>query len=750
MQRNLSVVFILVLVLILTSCKHPVLIMVTNTADTGPGSLRYALQNARNDAVIRFDPAVFLQNNPITIYVQSELPHLNVDNLTLDARKVGVILDGSQLDSEWTAGLQIVDSDRVQIMGLHINAFPGPGIAISGDSKQNIIQENLFTNNVIGVDISTPDSKLNTVTDNLIGVDAQGTYWLGNELYGVQIGEGAHSNTIGPDNIIAYNKHGGVYINPPVAGNNNVFDNIIYDNGWLIGWPEAPAIFDYSLSDGTIVGATCPKCTVELYSASEYGAEELGESTLEGVVQADRDGVFSFDKGDAFIGPYLTARTTDLHNKTSYFSFPMTTEDEASLTLQIDNEAPRKQFFLEMPLMLADNYIAGGYDCISFEEDLSDIGLIYLPGYSRANVAISGREPELVDWDKPELDISDEQIEHFTRLADHDIIVTFTLMFWDKENYPDGQGLPCTRFETEEEIEPWLEYVKFTVTALKDYVDAYEIWNEPDIEGYCPKSIELNDYINLVKRTVPVIKDVDPEAKVTVGAVSKTFYSDAKKYLLKLLQSDIMPIVDVVSWHPFYGESPKYDFEKEYYYGYPEFAQEIKDTAAANGFEGEFSATEVGWSLQPGGGQYGEFSIFEANKYLLRAVMLHRGMDINVAVGGGDYYTIRWLNYLMAGVEPTEFPVEIIDCERGNLLIYTFSTAEGNKMIALWSNGIAVDRDPGTKACITIPNTSVSQVSAIDLMNNAVQDLDFEVHEGDVVIRGVRVRDYPLVIKLST
>lgn len=51
--------------------------------------------------------------------------------------------------------------------------------------------------------------------------------------------------------------------------------------------------------------------------------------------------------------------------------------------------------------------------------------------------------------------------------------------------------------------------------------------------------------INLIRRTVPVIHEEYPEAKVVVGTNVVFFSQD---YLFELLNSDIMPLVDVMDW----------------------------------------------------------------------------------------------------------------------------------------------------------------------------------------------------------
>ena len=152
--------------------------MVTSTADSGPGTLREALLEAKSGDTITFDPVVFPPDAPATIAVMTELPSIEQSNLTLDASQAGVILDGSHVPGEWEAGLQIVDSDANTIWGLQISHVSGSGIAISGDARHNVIggdrslgagpfgRGNLFSNNGAGVGLSTSGTTLNTVTGN--------------------------------------------------------------------------------------------------------------------------------------------------------------------------------------------------------------------------------------------------------------------------------------------------------------------------------------------------------------------------------------------------------------------------------------------------------------------------------------------------------------------------------------------------------------------------------------------------------
>ena len=215
----------------------------TSTADSGPGTLRQALQDARPYDVITFDPTVFPPDAPVTIYTTSGLPQITQGNLTIDASNAGVVLDGRNAHGEWQAGLEIVSSDANIIRGLHITNFVGPGIALAGDAQYNIIggdrsigsgpfgQGNLLSNNDNGISLATMGTGLNTVTGNLIGTDAEDAQGLGNRL-GIVISEGSYLNTIGPDNIIAYNREHGIIVQDTQTVRNTITQNSIHDQDW--------------------------------------------------------------------------------------------------------------------------------------------------------------------------------------------------------------------------------------------------------------------------------------------------------------------------------------------------------------------------------------------------------------------------------------------------------------------------------------------------------------------------------------
>ncbi|MFZ0492388.1 MAG: cellulase family glycosylhydrolase [Acidimicrobiia bacterium] len=695
--------------------------------------------------MIVFDPVVFPPDNPVSIMLEGELPGIRQGYLTIDASTAGVIIDGSG-DPDVESPLYIV-SDKNAIIGLQMRNFSGAALHISG-GHNNLIKDNVVGGSDYGIGLWGGASH-NRVTGNHIGVLADGVTPLEIRVAGVVVSEGAHSNQIGPNNTIAFSDQWGISFgirDGDIVGN-TISQNSIHDNALrgiaLNGSNDslvAPALFDFDLQAGTLVGAACAGCVVEVFSdAGDEGA------IYEGQAVADEEGRFTFDNGTAFEGPFLTATATDLAGNTSGFS-PHTFGTRRSLTLQEGNAEPKARIVLLPYQELADNRISNfnvldPRDADGRLVEVEQLGTRWM----RASL-------DPMDWEQAVRDgwysqprITEIQDRAISSLADNGTTIIYVLEHWD-------EGLHAERppnYGNEEEVQLFLDYTRMIVSHFEGRIQYYEILNEPLFY------VEVEDYINLIHRVVPIIREADPQAKIMVGGATALREGYSRDYLFNVLQSDVMPLVDVIGFHPLYGESPQYDETREYYYNYPSLVQEIKDVATAHGFRGEYVASEMHWNTPTAPSPYEpwEYTDTVAAKYWVRAIVMNLGMDVVAGITEPQEIpivseTVRNLGNVMAGARAAGL-ASPLQSEYPDIESYSFSLPNGETLIALWTNGAAVDQDPGLASTVVLPGFSGHTVTGVDVLYGYTQELITNDDGGDLVIEDLLIGDYPLILRLA-
>jgi hypothetical protein len=756
-------------------------IVVTSADDSGPGTLRQAMLDAQDNDFITFDPTVFPPHAPATIFVDSELPDIWINNLTLDASNAGVILDGSNISGNWGRCLKIVSSQGSVIRGLRITNFTGPAVELDSEATNSVIggdrtvgsgpfgQGNQLINSAIGVNITArAGANHNVIQGNLMGTDAAGVAQWGNERSGVWIADGANGNIIGPDNVIAYNGQAAIIMQGVDTRHNTVTQNSIHDNAWPSidlswEWPNEripfPGVFAFDLEAGTISGATCPLCTVEIFSDdSDEGA------IFEGSVTADDGGAFAFIKGSAFAGLHLTTTATDASGNTSMFS-PPTSGDSGAVIMQTGNNLAMAQFRSKLSAQLpADNRLGSMLGITEPEVDAL-AHLIYDPLGLGAKILETsmqeGEEP--IDWSLEEFKVTPQFDEFIDDLIANGVAVNYAVNFWDKAGHRNGEVLDTPRFQTEDQILDFLDYVRFVVSSFKGRVQYYTIWTEPDgCGGSYINCILPNDYVNLLRRTVPVIHEEDPAAKVSMGPV---VLFHARDYLDIVLNSDVMPLLDVIQWHGIYDVTPDSEVYGTYYYDYPLIMAEIKQTAAANGFTGEYWGSELGLSgpgdVPPDDPDKVPIETWRmATKYKARFFMIHLAVDIGVIWGSSwlgkekdprldlSYRTEANLNTLMNNARSAAISATITS-EATNIASYGFSLPNGDWLFALWTDGVAEDHDPGVPTTITFPGLAGHMATGVDVLHGFEQPVIASEEDGNLVIHDLLVKDYPILLRLT-
>ena len=272
---------------------------VTNTNDSGAGSLRQAITDA--NALPGLDTITFNISGagPHTINVASALPTITGAVLIDGWSEPGfsdtpvIVLDGNDLAAD---GLVLSSTaDGSTIRGLVIRDFDGDGIEIQAGSNNNVIVDNyighlthtgadagiaeanslngihvlganntiggttsgagnvLSGNNDSGITITGAAATGNVVQGNLIGTNAAGTAVIANGVDGILIDFNAANNTIGGTtaaarNIISGNVDDGIELDNGATG------NIVRGN--LIGTDITGTIDLGNQSDGVLVNSS--------------------------------------------------------------------------------------------------------------------------------------------------------------------------------------------------------------------------------------------------------------------------------------------------------------------------------------------------------------------------------------------------------------------------------------------------------------------------------------------------------------
>jgi len=212
---------------------------------------------------------------------------------------------------------------KIVIDGQDNGAFSGLAVAGANAVIRGLVIQRFTPFSAIH--IQGPAATGNRVESNFIGTDASGTVPRGNcsppvSCAAVWVQDGAHDNTIGPDNLIAFNGQG-VWMTDPGTRGNTITRNRIHSNA-VAGIrlveganDELAAPLIAAAGSTQVSGSACAGCDIEVFS----DAEDEG-AIFEGTTTADSAGRWSFAAPGGFSGPNLTATATDVVGNTSAFS----------------------------------------------------------------------------------------------------------------------------------------------------------------------------------------------------------------------------------------------------------------------------------------------------------------------------------------------------------------------------------------------------------------------------------------------
>ena len=342
-----------------------------------------------------------------------------------------------------------------------------------------------------------------------------------------------------------------------------------------------------------------------------------------------------------------------------------------------------------------------------------------------------------------------------------------------------GDGGP-TKPET---IQAFVNYAKFVAKHFKGVVKYYEVWNEENGWAWYGMPPDPRAYGTLVRETAKALKEIDPEIKVLVGgtaALAPTFISQS----LELGGGG--KYVDGIGFHPYTmpyaemglgsldvidGKQQGKSKEELGFTTYEEMLEFLRKTFAPFNSNLEFWANE--WNVISSredvvySGGISEVSECKhaARFYLMSTLTRTTGIwwmlvsenyiwDLGL-LRAGDlskkplFYTFQALTTVLSGARPDKTIGVTITGEAPGLRCETLRGRDGEALIAIWSViHPADDRYEGKRVSVKVDVSNPKQVDAVDTVYSVVQTINFKDAGGSIVMDGMRVTDYPIIIRI--
>lgn len=172
-------------------------------------------------------------------------------------------------------------------------------------------------------------------------------------------------------------------------------------------------------------------------------------------------------------------------------------------------------------------------------------------------------------------------------------------------------------------IEDWREYVRTVVSRYKGRIEAYEIWNEPNLRDFWSGS--MDQMLMLTKEASQIIRNIDPKALVVSPSATAGY---GVPWLAEFLKKGGAQYVDVIAFH-FYVEPHPLPPEEVL-----PLIQRVRQLLVDDGIANKpIWNTETGW-LPP--------ATFDSDE--IAAAFLARAFIISWAAGIQRLYWYAWDN----------------------------------------------------------------------------------------------------------
>jgi len=225
----------------------------------------------------------------------------------------------------------------------------------------------------------------------------------------------------------------------------------------------------------------------------------------------------------------------------------------------------------------------------------------------------------------------------------------------------------------------FLDYVRQTAAHFRGRVDAWCIWNEPNLRQFWTGS--KDDFFALTRQAADAIKEIDPGVTLLGGALNRGIFGFPAAYIRGLFESGAMEKIDALAVHPYELNSARTAK------AYGRFCA----IAAEYGSAGRIWVTEVGY---PTGGWYP--TVVSKKKFPAYIVKTF----VNLAVGGAQ--KIFWYQLFDPSVRKKGNSEDFFGLVRGKN-DYTSKGAEAFRLCAVYLAGTVYRSD--LPLCENIPSS---------------------------------------------
>lgn len=305
--------------------------------------------------------------------------------------------------------------------------------------------------------------------------------------------------------------------------------------------------------------------------------------------------------------------------------------------------------------------------------------------------------------------------------------------------------------EPENTSEGRRSYARYAAEAVKHFKGRnvwWEIWNEPNIEHFwngpgTHNSNEFADqYVELVKQTVPEMRKADPDCYIIVGAVS-CLWINSFRWLDRCFEQGLLDTdINALSVHPYGFARPELCFEEGYEY--------LRKMLQKYGADSDFPVlnTEVGYNAEEEYLGPKQLRLEHQAWHFVRQVLIDQMCDIKMTIwyNWNDDFGFRIVNenlsalpvfnackFLTENLQGFHY-VEKLNTGSDLDFVLVFENESQNKKLVCWTTPYNRDDTPDKARKHTINLTVNVQSDSLNLYDIYGRKSAIKVNEGKITL----------------